>query len=250
MTDFIAIASGKGGVGKTTIAINLGQALTCFGKETIVVDGNLLTPNVGLHLGIQRAPVTLHDVLEGKRHITDAIYLHSSGLKVIPANIAFDARKTNTDSFSDTILDLHGKADVVLIDAPAGLGSEVVSTIDASDFVLVVTTPKIPSVADSLKMIKLVKERGKRLEGAIVNANNEHSELSIENVEAILGCKVLGAIPEDKNVEESRKINYPVVFSHPESEASVSFKTIAAALFGETYKKSIKKESIFSRIFK
>src|SRR3989338_9089200 len=86
MTKFIVIASSKGGVGKTTTAINLGTALTSFGRDVIVVDANLSAPNVSLYIGAPQVPITLQDVLERNKKITDALYMHANGLKIIPAS--------------------------------------------------------------------------------------------------------------------------------------------------------------------
>src|SRR3990167_1644228 len=88
MTKVITITSGKGGVGKTTTAINLAAAINSFGKEVIVVDANLTTPNVGLHLGAPIVPVSLNHVLSGKADITDAIYEHESGTKIVPSSLS------------------------------------------------------------------------------------------------------------------------------------------------------------------
>ena len=87
MTRIIAVAGCKGGVGKTTMSANLGAALAALDRDTIIIDANLTTPNLGLHLGIPLYPVTLHDVLKGKNNIKDAIYEHESGAKIIPAGI-------------------------------------------------------------------------------------------------------------------------------------------------------------------
>ena len=91
MTKLIAIASGKGGVGKTTTAINLGLALKNLGKDVLVVDGNLETPNLGLYLGVTKAPAFLHNVLSGNESILNAIFVHGSGLKVISGDIRLDS---------------------------------------------------------------------------------------------------------------------------------------------------------------
>jgi MinD-like ATPase involved in chromosome partitioning or flagellar assembly len=83
----IAFISGKGGVGKTTTVVGLGTALNHFGKNVTIVDANLSTPNVALHFGVPIVPVSLHDVLRGKKDIMEAVYLHKSGTKIIPGSI-------------------------------------------------------------------------------------------------------------------------------------------------------------------
>ena len=93
MSKLITITSGKGGVGKTTTSINLAAALNSFGKETIIVDANLTTPNVGLHLGAPIVPISLNHVLQGKAKIQDAIYEHESGTKIIPSSLSINELK-------------------------------------------------------------------------------------------------------------------------------------------------------------
>jgi len=88
MAKIITITSGKGGVGKTTTAINLGAALNSFGKDVVILDANLTTPNVGLHLGAPIVPVSLNHVLLGKADLEDAIYEHESGTKIIPSSLS------------------------------------------------------------------------------------------------------------------------------------------------------------------
>ena len=102
MAKIITITSGKGGVGKTTTAINIGAALNSFGKEVIVVDANLTTPNVGLHLGAPIVPISLNHVLLGKAKLVDAIYEHESGTKIIPSSLSIkELRRLNHSKLID-----------------------------------------------------------------------------------------------------------------------------------------------------
>ena len=71
MTRYVGILSGKGGVAKTTTTVNLGAAFNHFGRDVTIVDGNLSTPNLGLHLGIPVVPISLHDVLRGNNDILE-----------------------------------------------------------------------------------------------------------------------------------------------------------------------------------
>ena len=134
MTKFIVIASGKGGVGKTTTAINLATALNSFGREVILIDANLSTPNVGIYLGSSKVPVSLHDVLSGEKKIREAMYIHKNGIKVIPASISLKDREKAKHNFLDKyIKELAGSADIVIIDSANGLGGEALSAIKAGD---------------------------------------------------------------------------------------------------------------------
>ena len=142
MTRIIACVSGKGGAGKTTLVANLGIALARMGKDVTVIDANLTTPNLGLHLGVPLSPITIHDVLKGKANIAQAIYRHESGLKVIPAGIALkDLKGVDARDLSTAILDLLGNTEIVLIDAAAGLGREALAAVEASDEMLLITNP-------------------------------------------------------------------------------------------------------------
>ena len=84
----IVITSGKGGVGKTTTAINLAAAMNHFGQDILVIDGNLTTPNVGLHLNSPEVPINLNHVLMDKASAFEAVYEHESGLKIMPSSLS------------------------------------------------------------------------------------------------------------------------------------------------------------------
>ena len=152
MTRFIAVVSGKGGVGKTTTSLNLGIALKNLGKDSLVLDGNLTTPDIGLHLGVPKLPYTLNDVLAGKKSILNATYIHASGLKVIPADISFKAlKKIDIKGLKKVFKDLKGTSEIVIIDCGAGLGKDVISVMNFADEVLVVTNPDLTAVTNALK---------------------------------------------------------------------------------------------------
>lgn len=249
MTKFVGIASGKGGVGKTTTAINLGMALNNFGKDVIVIDANLKTPNLCLHLGASKVPVTLHDVINGKNRISEATYKHISGLRIIPASISFeDSKMARNKVLGDVLLDLYGRVDIALIDISGGLGEEASEAIKACDNLLIIITPDTPSVTDALKTIKLAEEQGVNVFGVIINKTNEDDELSVKNIETILEKPVVGSVPYDNNIKKSLKIKHPVVYSNPEAPASLSYKKLAATLLGEEFKETTQKGSLLNRI--
>ena len=159
MTRIITITSGKGGVGKTTSAINIGAALNSFGKEVIIVDANLTTPNVGLHLGAPMVPVSLNHVLSGKAKISDAIYEHESGTKIIPSSLSVkELRQLNHGKLKEVSKKLKKLADIVILDSAAGLGEEAIAGMEAADDIIIVTNADILAVTDALKTSKLVEQ--------------------------------------------------------------------------------------------
>jgi len=240
MTRIIAIASGKGGVGRTTTTINLGCALTHFGNDTVLVDGNLDTPHIGLHLGSTHLPSTLNDALSGKKLITETAYLHPSGLKVIPASISMhDYKKSNLRNLRKALLDLIGTTKTVLLDIGSGTHEETVTALKAADEVLIVTTPDLLAISDAIKTVCISEETGKPVIGVILNKVSEHSELTEANVEALLGKKILATIPEDPSVKYSLALKQPLIISHPDSPAAVGFKKLAAVLLGQTYEPTV-----------
>jgi septum site-determining protein MinD len=253
MTRLIVVASGKGGVGKTTTAINLGTALTNFGREVIILDGDLNTANIGLYLGAPVVPVTLHDVINNDKEINEAVYLHPSGLKIIPGSISIEQMKEgNHEKLVDSFEKLKDKAEVIIIDTPPGLGEDTLKIIKAADDAIIVTNPELPAITDALKTIKMAEKMGTRVAGVVLTKfKNDKINLSIDNVEAILEKPVIGIIPHDDNVRKAVKMKHPVTFSHPNSNASIGYKRLAANLLGEKYEESmIKKDGFFSYMLK
>lgn len=234
----ITVTSGKGGVGKTTTSINLGAALNALNKEVIIVDANLTTPNVGLHLGAPIVPVNLNHVMQGKAKVSDAIYEHESGTKIIPSSLSVkELRKINHGKLKEIAKKLRGMADFVILDSAAGLGDEAFSSIEAADELIVVTNPEITAVTDALKTVKLAQEMGKQVKGVIVTrVSNDKNQMSIGNIKEMLDLPVLGVVPEDRNILASLRHKDAVTHIFPYSRSALAYKRIAAKMAGVNYK--------------
>ena len=232
MTKFIAIASGKGGTGKTTTAVNLATAFNDLGKDVVLLDANLTTPHIALHLGLPEVPTTLHDAIRGISHITEAMYLHPSGLKVIPGGIAdLLTKKEKKKNLNELLLGLYGKTDLVIVDSAAGIGAEALEAIKASDETIIVTNSDLSSLADALRTIKAAEEAGSVVLGIVLNrVNRVNFDLSLDDVESTLGKRIIAVIPEDKKIRKSLSVGHPVVHTYPFSPSSKEFRNLAKLL--------------------
>jgi len=252
MYRLIVITSGKGGVGKTTTAINLGAAMNYFKKDVLVIDGNLSTPNIGIHLNSPEVPINLNHVLMGKAEPTEAVYEHESGLKIMPSSLSIkQLRKINPDSIVRFRDDFKRIADYVIVDSSAGLGDEASSVIKMADGLIVVTNPEMPAVTDALKTIKLAEQLRKPVIGVIVTRVKKNKiELSPETVREMLETPILGMVPEDENVQKSINLRDAVIHTHPKSKSARAYKEIVARLFEIEYDSDKDKPSIWERLFK
>jgi septum site-determining protein MinD len=234
MEKTIGIVSGKGGVGKTTFVANVGLSLIELEKDVIVVDADISTSNLGLQLGFYQFPLGLQDVLEGDIPITNAIYTHPSGLKLIPASISLNyLNKVPTPYRLKSLLnDLRG---LILIDSPPGLRDDSMLVLKASDEILVITNPEIPAVTDALKVIRVAREMGKEPMGIIINRMKDRYELKPKEIEGMCDVPVVGMIPEDRDIKKSLFEKMPLVKYKPFSPASVAFRKIAANIIGQEY---------------
>ena len=253
MTQVIAVTSGKGGVGKTTLSANLGAALNDMGKKVLVVDTNITTPNLGFHLGVPLYPKTIHDVLKGEAYPEEATYIHPTGLNIMPAGISItDMKSCDGTGLDNMILDLVGEHDVILLDGAAGLGKEGLSSIKAADEMIIVTNPQLASVTDALKAVKMGEEMGTHIIGVVLNRKTgKPSDLTIEEVEALLGHPVISNIHENDEVQDALASKTPVVHYSPDSKASHEIKRLASSLIGQEYNvpEENNKIGLFSKLF-
>ena len=237
MARIIAVASGKGGVGKTTLVSNLSAALAKYNQNVVAFDSNLTTSNLGLHLGIHLYPKTLHDVLEGKASLRDVTYEHKSGFRVVPGDISLRKLKNvKSHDYVHLLYKLLDGTDFILIDSPAGLGKDTIASIKAADEMLTVTNAELPAVTDAFKLSVLATKTATKNLGVVVNRiKNEAHEIPLEHIETLLNVPVFGRVPEDKEVRRSIALKEPVVLSSPKSPAAQHFQAIAARLIGEEY---------------
>lgn len=252
MNKIIVITSGKGGVGKTTTAINLGAAINYFGEDVLVIDGNLSTPNIGVYLNSPEVPVSLNHVLSNKAEPYEAVYEHESGMKIMLSSLSIkELKKIKPDRIRDFKKDFKKISNYIIVDSSAGLGNEAISTIDLADELIIVTNPEIPAITDALKTIKLAKQMNKDVKGVIVTrVRKDDIEMTPENVKDMLEVPILGMIPEDNYVKKALNKKDAIIHVYPKSKSARAYKEIAAQLLDVNYDSKKDAPSIWEIIFK
>jgi septum site-determining protein MinD len=232
MTRVISVVSGKGGVGKTTVTANVGVSLSKQGEDVLIIDGNFSGANVAQHFGLGFQDISLNDVLNGDAYITQAVSKHPEGVSILPASILeFNA---DADNLKHSLVDFLGQKDYVLIDAAAGTDEEVQAAVEASDEVLLVSHPELPSLTNCLGAKKLAEQLDREILGIVLNSvRGEQSEVDKDEIKDLIETEIIGEIPDHKHVREGIALREPVVSYKPKSEVSHSIKDVAHRVRGE-----------------
>ncbi len=260
----ITITSGKGGVGKSNVAVNLAVWMKKYGKRVIIFDADFGLANVEIMFGA--APrYNLSDVLYHGKRISDVITEGPMGIGFISAgsgiaglnNLSFDQMEAMVRSFAE----LDGLADIILIDTGAGVSNQVLQMILASREVLLITTPDPSSLTDSYSLLKALYTNSafERKEIKIsVLANRVLSEEEGRNVYEKLSSVVFqflqgsvfyaGMIPQDMALEKAVRQQQPVSLYLPFSRSAKAFERAALGLLNGAWKQEEWKGGI-SRIF-
>ncbi|MHA1742774.1 MAG: P-loop NTPase [Candidatus Heimdallarchaeota archaeon] len=247
MTRIIGVASGKGGVGKTTFATNLAIALTKLAQKVVLVDCNVTTPHLSYYLGADTYSFTINDVLSKKVDIESALS-NFYGVMFLPAS----TNVADLDGINIMDLKHHVKKletpliDFVLLDSAPGLGREAVSVLEACDEIFFITTPTVPNLMDVKRCAEVVRELDNKKLSLVLNmVDSAKYELPYHEIEKMIQIPVLAKIPFDKNVINSVAAGEPVLLQKPNSPASVQFMQLAANLIGRPLPT---KQTVFRKI--
>ena len=194
-----------------------------MGENTLLVDGNLHAPHVGVALGPGYYVDTVHDVLADRIPHTKAVHLHESGLKIVPGAIGARPREYDTKRFHK----YKHAADTVLFDAPPGDYSHV---LDACDQAIVVTTPHYPSILEARRALQEVQNRKKLLVGVILNRDKAPHTILKERVEELLESPVIATLPHDKRFDDALARRVAHYHAYPDAKASRELREFASRL--------------------
>ncbi len=238
----IAVTSGKGGVGKTNLAVNLAIALSQLGQRVIVLDMDLGLANVDVLLDVN-ARYNLAHVIQGKRDIADAIIEAPGGIRILPgasgieslANVSAEERHMLLQSLQR----LQDDTDFIVIDTSAGVSRNVIAFAACSDETVIVTTPEPTAMIDAYALIKLLAKEDSPVENKLV-VNMAGNRMEAERVangivtvaHRFLNVYVekLGYVLSDSVVPAAVRRKVPFMLDAPRSHASACVLSIARAL--------------------
>jgi ATP-binding protein involved in chromosome partitioning len=235
----IAVSSGKGGVGKSTVAVNIALALARMGKRVGIMDADIYGPNLPLMLGVDEAPAVRNDKI---------IPLEAHGVKVI--SIGFLIEKDQPAIWRGPIVmkiitqflrDVNwGQLDYFLVDMPPGTGDAQLSLVQATNVhaAVIVTTPQQVAVGDALRGVKMFERTAVPVLGIVENMSYFENPETGKPI-AVFGsgggarlaqeCELplLGAVPLDPRIQEGGDTGRPIIVAEPASKAAREFETIA-----------------------
>jgi len=241
--------SGKGGVGKSVLAVNLGAVFTKHGRKSVVVDADVNSPSVGLQLGIPYTNIGLQNILHERKQFQDAIIAHpATGLRILPASLKY-MRGVSLKNFNRVISEANKAYEFTIIDSPPGITEDVLHIINASEELVVITTPDVPSVSGAIKVISLCKACKKRIHGVVVNRCTDASfELTVREIESMTEMPVLVRLPEDDSIPASIATHLPVVHYAPDSAVSRKLNEFALS-FIESGQPKTQGGGLITRLF-
>jgi flagellar biosynthesis protein FlhG len=235
----IAVTSGKGGVGKTNVSVNLAVAMASEGRKTMLLDGDLGLANVDVLLGLQ--PVyNLSHVVDGACSLDDTILEGPAGLMVVPASSGKRRMAELTPAENAGVVqafsDLSRPLDVLIIDTAAGIADSVITFSQASQEVIVVVTNDPSSLTDAYALIKVLsRDHGVKRVHVLANmilSGNEAREVfeSLRRVaERFLDITLdfMGMVPYDDWLKRASRRQRSVVDAYPNCPSSHAFKALA-----------------------
>jgi flagellar biosynthesis protein FlhG len=238
----ITVTSGKGGVGKTNITVNLAIALAELGIRVTIIDADFGLANIDVLLGIV-PKYTLVDLIYNKKNILEVLTDGPSNIKFLSGGSGVEdlikLDRHQLEKFIGNISLLDKLTDVILIDTGAGLSDSVMSFVMAADEILLVTTPEPTSITDAYALIKMVSNRDKtkKIKVLVNKAETQTEAKDILNKLTVVtekflnyGLLSLGYVLQDDSVTKAVKMQQPFSLSFPKCIATKDIKEVSKAV--------------------
>ncbi|NLJ77737.1 MAG: septum site-determining protein MinD [Tissierellia bacterium] len=236
----IVVTSGKGGVGKTTTAANIGTGLAILGNRVVVVDTDIGLRNLDVVMGLEnRIVYDIVDIVEGACRLRQGLIRDKryEGLFLLPAAQTKDKTALNPEQMFKLINQLKEEFDYVVVDSPAGIEQGFQNSIAGADEAYIVTTPEISAVRDADRVIGLLESKGLDNPKLIVNRIRQDmvergDMMNVDDIVDILAVDLIGVIPDDEAVVISTNKGEPVI-TEEEPLSAKAFKNICNRIVGE-----------------
>lgn len=240
MSEVIVITSGKGGVGKTTTAANLGTALSLENKKTVIVDADIGFRNLDCVMGLEnRIVYDIVDVVEGTCRLKQALIKDKrfENLYLLPAAQTKDKNAVNVEQMKMLCDNLRESFDFILIDCPAGIEQGFKNAIAGADRAIVVTNPEVSAVRDADRIIGLLEASEMEDIRLVINRIRQDmvkrgDMMNKEDIEQLLAIKLIGLVPDDESIIVSTNKGEPAVLDN-KSLAGQAYKNIARRILGD-----------------
>ena len=265
----ITVTSGKGGVGKSNMSVNMAIQLSRLGKKVIILDADFGLANVEVMLGT-RPKYNMADMIFGGKNIRDVICKGPENIGFISGGSGIkELSNLSKDQISGIINMMYGLdslADIIIIDTGAGISDAVIDMVLASSEVLLVTTPEPTSITDAYALLKTINKtpgfnaentRIRMIGNRTLNMSDGYDLYNKLNsvVERFLNMKMeyLGAVPFDVNLTKAVMRQQPVSIAYPNTPAVKSIKAMAKTLIDmeQSETKSVRTglSGLFSKMF-
>ncbi len=244
----IAVASGKGGVGKTNFTVNLALALQKAGKNTVIFDADLGMANIDVVLGVVPSFNLVHVIRQ--KTMQEILVESPSGVHILPGSSGTEElANLNNDQINELIqqwMTIDGDYDYILVDTGAGIHSNVINFLQAADEVVVILTAEPPSITDAYGLIKVLarKEIKSPIHLVVNQAENfDEGRQIFKRVNKVameflqIELNLLGIIPYDEKVSVSVKRQKPFLSEYPNSQASKGIQSISRNLLQQPLQK-------------
>lgn len=238
MGEIIAVLSGKGGTGKTSVCAGLAIALATSGAKVLCIDCDVGLRNLDISLGISDSgALSFLDVSEGGYELDHAA-VHPSfpGLSFLTAPMNCPVERIDPAAFGGLLAKARRRFDYVLLDAPAGVDAGFRLTAASADRHLIVTGPGPAAVRDASRVGELLELMGKRDVRMIVNRVDKsmlsYLQVTIDDVMDTTGLQLIGLVLEDANVVLAAACGLPLVSYHKRSPAAAAYRRIAKRIQG------------------
>ncbi|WP_049984423.1 P-loop NTPase [Halorubrum sp. BV1] len=230
MATVYAVASAKGGVGKTTTTAAIATILADAGADVVAIDADIGMANLAEAVGVEPGETTLHDVLSGRGNPLDAVLSGPAGLRVLPGAADLDAYATADPSGLREVVAAFDDADYVFLDAGAGLSHDSTLPLGLADETLLVSTAERNALGDTEKTRQLTERLGGTVAGAAITRVGGDGATGDDLTR--LDAPVLGRIPEDPAVFRAATANEPLVTFAPDAPATRAYRELARTLTG------------------